>query len=160
LYFVTKTLDPDKGFSCAFRQHTAQSHCRFIHGYDLRFSITFGCDKLDSRGWVIDFGALKPLKERIEQTFDHKLVVAEDDPHLDGFKSMHAGGVADVVVMQKVGCEAFALWLAAEAFDLLHALGETDRVRILHTKVHEHGANMAGYSPHVLGPMQRLPVTP
>lgn len=147
MYFVTKTFNPNKGYSCVFRQPAADSHCRFAHGYDLIFSITLGTDKLDRNGWVFDFGALKPVEERIKATFDHKWLVSDDDPHKDDICALAGLGVADVVVLPKVGCEAFALWLAAETFDLLHALKEDSRVRILHTKVCEHGANTAGYSP-------------
>lgn len=32
LYQSTKTYGHDRGFSCAFRQWRADSHCRLIHG--------------------------------------------------------------------------------------------------------------------------------
>lgn len=150
MYFVTKTFNPGKGYSCVFRQPLADSHCRLAHGYDLIFQITLGTEKLDRNGWVFDFGALKPVEERIKATFDHKWLVAENDPHKDDICALAGLGIADVIVLPHVGCEAFALWLAAETFDLLHALKEDGRVRILHTKVSEHGANTAGYSPIAL----------
>jgi hypothetical protein len=36
----------------------------------------------------MDFGNLKVFKEWSEYMFDHTLLVAEDDPHLDFFKAM------------------------------------------------------------------------
>ena len=46
------------GYSTAFRQHKADSHCRFIHGYALRFKVWFD-GELDNRNWVVDFGCFK-----------------------------------------------------------------------------------------------------
>ena len=57
--------------SAAFRQwRSTHSHCQFIHGYNLTADITFECDNLDERNWVMDFGGLKDLK-----TIDLSLVI-------------------------------------------------------------------------------------
>jgi hypothetical protein len=46
--------------------------------------------------------------------FDHTLIVAHDDPHLEMFKQMAVlglqdqGGVCDLRVVEAVGCEKFA----------------------------------------------------
>ena len=46
--------------------------------------------------------------------FDHTLVVAEDDPHLEMFKKMaelglqDQGGVCDIRIVEAVGCEKFS----------------------------------------------------
>lgn len=149
LYTCTKVLNPNKGYSCVFRQHRATSHCNRLHGYDLIFSITLEADhdKLDLNGWVYDYGGFKALDKRLSDHFDHKLVVAEDDPYLDGFRSMHHGGIADVVVLPRVGCEAFACWLAVEATNMLYDTGDLGRVRVRSAMVSENGANHASYIP-------------
>ena len=47
-YYSTKTYDHNEGLSCAFRQWRAEdSHCRFIHGYAIAVSLTFGCKELE-----------------------------------------------------------------------------------------------------------------
>ena len=52
----TKTYGHDLGFSAAFRQWRADSHCKYIHGYALAFRFEFEADELDVRNWVVDFG--------------------------------------------------------------------------------------------------------
>ena len=80
-YVSTKSY-PNLG-SVAYRQHRADSHCRLVHGYSLSFYFEFEAETLDARNWVMDFGGLRPLKEVLEEWFDHTLLVAEDDPHRD-----------------------------------------------------------------------------
>lgn len=144
-YFITKTLNPNKGYPCVFRQWRANSHCRWLHGYDLIFSITIEADELTKEGWVFDFGKFGPLKDRIEAHFDHKLLIAEDDPMKDQIRELAILDVANVVILPHVGVESFALWTAIEATDLLTATGDLGRCRVRHAHVAEHGANSGGY---------------
>lgn len=78
----TKTYGHDIGLSCCFRQWRSASHCRFLHGYALAVHLEFEADDLDARSWVMDFGSLKPVRQWLVQTFDHKTLVAADDPLL------------------------------------------------------------------------------
>jgi len=80
MYLSTKTFGHELGLSAAFRQWKADSHCRFLHGYALAVKFTFAAEELDVRNWVVDFGGLKGLKQILEDTFDHKTLVASDDP--------------------------------------------------------------------------------
>lgn len=66
IYRSTKTFGHECGFSVAFRQWRAESHCRLLHGYALAFKFTFEAEELDVRNWVVDFGALKSLKGILE----------------------------------------------------------------------------------------------
>lgn len=147
----TKTYGHEVGLSCAFRQWRAQSHCRFIHGYALsvRFkfeaSATWG-DGLDPCGWVVDFGGLKSLKALLEDTFDHKLLVAENDPHLHELQQLDKLGVAQVIIVPRTGCEAFARMIYEAARVWLFDAGFAPRVRLLSVEVSEHGANSAIYT--------------
>mgnify|MGYP003126870464 FL=1 len=97
------------GYSTAFRQHKADSHCRFIHGYALRFKVWFEGD-LDDRNWVVDFGCFKRngIKDWFKNMFDHTTCVAKDDPELSRFKEMDEKGLIQLRVMNDVGCEKFA----------------------------------------------------
>jgi len=147
-YRVTKTFGHDLGWSAAFRQWRAQSHCRLIHGYALSIKLEFEAYALNEQRWVIDFGGMKSLKAMFQDTFDHKLIVAADDPHLETFQQLNDADLVDLVVLQNVGCEAFAhyvsklvrAWLGQRAMDGLDA---ENRVRLVSVEVREHGANSA-----------------
>jgi len=108
-YKSTKILELG---SCAFRQWRAvHSHCKFIHGYRLVAKFWFSCDSLDDKNWVVDFGGLDELKKILQKQFDHTLCVSEDDPLLEGFKSLHTAGGCDLRIMPKgVGIERTAEW--------------------------------------------------
>lgn len=143
----TKTYSHDLGLSACFRQWRAtHSHCSLLHGYALSFKFVFECDALDDRNWCVDFGGLKWLKQQLIDHFDHKLVVAQDDPERAEFVRMHNAGLADVIFMEKVGCEAFAQFafqLAERA--LQRDAGLAPRVRVVSCECAEHGANSAIY---------------
>ena len=145
VYRSTKTWGYDVGLSCAFRQWRADSHCRLIHGYALSVSLEFEADSLDQRNWVIDFGSLKPIKAWLQEEFDHRFLVAGDDPNLLLFMQMDAEGVAKVNVVQNVGCEAFAKLIAEHVGSWLHTEGYWPRVVLNSVEVREHGANSALY---------------
>ena len=142
-YKSTKTYGHDLGFSCAFRQWRADSHCRFVHGYALAFRFEFEADELDARNWVVDFGGLKPLKAMLEDTFDHKTVISEDDPHLEYFKQGHDMGVLDLVVVPAGGCEMFAELVYEVTEQWLKDAGFSPRCRLVSVEVKEHGSNSA-----------------
>lgn len=150
-YRCSKSYGHTEGLSCAFRQWRANaSHCHFIHGYALAFTFVFEADKLDDRGWVMDFGNLKGLKQRLKDTFDHKLAVAGDDPELTRFLELHEAGVADVLVFPGgVGIERFAKHAFGMAQDELHQVGEGKRVRVISCTVAEHDGNSGTYEANV-----------
>ncbi len=145
VFYSTKTYGHERGLSCAFRQPRAfHSHCKLIHGYSLSFSFTFGCLKLDDKNWVVDFGGLKELKQWLEQTFDHTLAVDRDDPHKDDLIQLEKVGLADIRLMDGVGCEKFA----QHAYDFAAELIQSkygDRCWVESVEVREHGANSAIY---------------
>lgn len=144
-YRSTKTYGHQVGLSCAFRQWRAESHCSLIHGYALSFKFVFESDHLDIRNWVIDFGGLKLLKKRLEDAFDHKLLISKDDPQLDEICALAGIGVADVRVVDRVGCEAFAYTGFMYAQDWLRITGIPSHIRVISCEVAEHGANSAIY---------------
>jgi 6-pyruvoyltetrahydropterin/6-carboxytetrahydropterin synthase len=159
VYQVTKTYDHNLGLSACFRQHKAESHCRFLHGYALSFKLTFSAIKLNENNWVIDFGGLKPIKAWLCDNFDHKLISAEDDPYIQHLKALegtcepgdmdYAPPLAQVLVLPFVGCEGFAKyvfdhvdeWLGEEHFMECDIRG----LQIESVEVREHGGNSALY---------------
>lgn len=144
-YRASKTYGHDVGLSVCFRQHRARSHCRFLHGYALSIHLEFEATELDHNGWVIDFGGLKDVRLFLHHTFDHRLLVAEDDPERDIFDAMDHAGVASVIFLPRVGCEAFAKYIFDRVQSWLDELGYSPRVTLHHVAVREHGANSAAY---------------
>jgi 6-pyruvoyltetrahydropterin/6-carboxytetrahydropterin synthase len=144
-FISTKTYGHDIGLSACFRQWKAQSHCRFFHGYALAIRVEFAAAELDERHWVVDFGGLKSFKGWLEKTFDHKMLLAEDDPERERILPLIDYGVADIVLVPATGCEAFAK-LIYECGELwLKDNGYQPRVKMLSVEVREHGANSAIY---------------
>jgi 6-pyruvoyltetrahydropterin/6-carboxytetrahydropterin synthase len=114
-YLSTKTYGNDRGLSCCFRQwRSTHSHCSLLHGYSIGIKLIFESETLDDRNWVMDFGGLKAFKDWSEYMFDHTLIIAKDDPHIDMFLKMadmglqDQGGVCDIRLVEAVGCEKFA----------------------------------------------------
>ena len=145
MYYVTKSWGAERGLSCAFRQWRATSHCRLIHGYALSFSITFGAKQLDERNWVIDFGGLKPVKEWLEKMFDHTTLVAEDDPQLDLFATLHREGLIQMVKVPHTGCEAVAQIVYEHVQQWLDDTAD-GRVWVQKVSCREHDANTATFT--------------
>jgi 6-pyruvoyltetrahydropterin/6-carboxytetrahydropterin synthase len=133
--------------SCAFRQYGAQhSHCQYIHGYQLKAKFWFGCKELDFRNWAVDFGGLKPLKEILQNQFDHTLCVAADDPCLDIFKQLEERGGAVLRIMPKgVGIERAAEWCFNTAQEFINS-HYGDRCWVEKVEVFEHENNSVVYS--------------
>ena len=146
----TKLFD---GFSTVFRQWKAETtHCRFLHGYGVSFRVTFE-GELDERNWVWDFGAAKRSdfkidgmspKEWMAYMFDHTVIIAEDDPGLNGFKTMDQLGIIQLRIIPAVGAEKFAEFI----FNKLSPWVENDsdgKVKITSVEFMEHNKNTAIY---------------
>lgn len=148
-YYSTKTYTHSIGLSSAFRQWRAESHCRFLHGYALQVKLIFASDELDVRNWVVDFGSLKSLKGWLEDTFDHKTLVAADDPALELFKELNRnridkhGQLIQLRIVPATGCEAFARMIFEYAEGWLKDNGYSPRCRLIEVEVSEHGGNSA-----------------
>lgn len=146
-FYSTKTYGNEVGLSCCFRQWKAtHSHCSKLHGYSLGVRLVFECQTLDDRGWVQDFGGLKPVKKWLQETFDHTVLIAVDDPCLSDFKRLDERGLINLRIVECVGCESFARLICNQVNKIL---GETEQLnstaRIYSVEVFEHGANSATY---------------
>jgi 6-pyruvoyltetrahydropterin/6-carboxytetrahydropterin synthase len=144
-YISTKTFPASLGLSCCFRQWGADSHCNKLHGYSLEIRLEFKANHLDKRNWVVDFGSLKGLKQWFEDTFDHKTLVARDDPHFAIFKDLHKLGVIDMVEVDATGCEAMAHMIYEVTEVWLKDNGYWPRVKLNKVEIREHAANSAIY---------------
>lgn len=144
MYKYTSTKDyPNLGPVC-YRQWRADSHCNLLHGYSLSFHFEFGSNDLDVRNWVVDFGSLRPLKDKLEEWFDHTLLVAVDDPQRDALINLGKLGLAKITEVEKTGCEGLADFLYEYINQLfLPTYGYGDRVWCTKVEVREHANNSA-----------------
>lgn len=147
MYKSIKHYGHEQGLSCCFRQWRAESHCNLLHGYAIAVTLTFACNTLDERNWCQDFGGLSKVKDYLKRTFDHKLLVACDDPHIDEIAGLQGLGLADVLVVQDVGCEAFAEMIFMAVHHCIPELTHANaRVLLESVEVKEHNGNSAIYS--------------
>ena len=145
-YQSTKTFGHNLGLSCCFRQWRADSHCSFLHGYAVEVKLVFEAPELDHRNWVIDFGSLKLVKKYLEDMFDHKTLVAQDDPEHSTFLELHEKKIIDMVTVPAIGCEKFSQYIYEHVDSWLVSTGESTRVKLVSCEVREHGANSAVYT--------------
>lgn len=146
MFYSTKTYGHEQGLSCVFRQYRAKSHCQKLHGYAISVSLKFGAEKLDDRNWVVDFGGLKPVKAWLQSMFDHKVIVAEDDPMLDDIGMLAGLGVADVVTVPATGCEAFAALIFQWVTEWMRHEPSMRHAFLTEVTVAEHAGNSATVS--------------
>lgn len=152
-YKYTSTKEYIDAFPCAYRQWRADDKpngmpgCNKIHGYAFSMKFYFGTNDLDVRNWVADYGSLRELKQFLESQFDHCLIVAADDPHLDWYHEAQRRGIAKVVVLPKLGCEA----LADQIYRYVNGIfipeqwgtGEAERLWCYKVSIRETGSNEA-----------------
>lgn len=143
MYLSTKEYGHEVGLSACFRQWRAHSHCNQLHGYALAVKFTFGAAELDHTNWVVDFGGMKSLKGMLQDTFDHTLLVATDDPHIETLRELGRLKIATVVELPACGCEKFAEFIFECTEVWLKDNGFSPRVKLLAVEVKEHGANSA-----------------
>jgi 6-pyruvoyltetrahydropterin/6-carboxytetrahydropterin synthase len=148
-FFSTKTyrqIGP-----VAYRQWRADSHCNLIHGYAMSFHFEFEADTLDARNWVTDFGGLRPLKDKLEEWFDHTLLVAQDDPMREHLLELGRLKLAKITEVERTGCEGLSDFL----YEYINTIflpncgsEEAKRVWCCRVEVRETDSNMAGRSGH------------
>jgi 6-pyruvoyltetrahydropterin/6-carboxytetrahydropterin synthase len=65
-----------------------ESHCHNLHGHNYRVTFTVHADVLDSVGRVLDFSIIKKLLcTYLEDTWDHRFLIWEDDPRATPLKA-------------------------------------------------------------------------
>ena len=90
---------------------------------------------------------MKELKNVLESQFDHTLLVAENDPHLDWYKEAERRNIAKLTILPKLGCEG----LADQLYKYVNGVyipdfwgpGEADRLWCYRVEVRETQSNMA-----------------
>ena len=133
-------------FPCAHRRWRHEGHCAHIHGYSRSFCFVFAATQRTDNGFVMDFGALKPVKQWLESQFDHTLLLDADDPLLADFQALESQGACRLVVYDDVGMEGTARYV----FDWVSAWVQeatNDRVRLEQVECRENDKNSAIYRP-------------
>jgi 6-pyruvoyltetrahydropterin/6-carboxytetrahydropterin synthase len=141
-YVSTKVIELG---SCAFRQWRAEdTHCKYLHGYQLKAKFWFEGD-LDKRNWVVNFGGLKELKYKLQYQFDHTLCIASSDPLLPIFKELHEKGGCNLRIMEEVGIELTAEYCFKVANEFVQNMTQ-GRCKVIKVEVWEHDLNSAIYT--------------
>lgn len=135
------------GLSCAHRRWQHEGHCAQVHGYDRTVTIEFGAKQRDQNGFVMDFGALKPVKAWLESQFDHTLLLDSDDPLLPDFRILESKGACRLVTFDDVGMEGSAQYICTFVTQWL--VSETaGRVYVVSVTVAENDKNRGRYLNH------------
>lgn len=137
-------------FPFAHRQPNHDGHCALIHGHNWSFEFTFACDTLEpGTGFVVDFGKLKWLKEWLSYTFDHTLVLNDQDPALDHLRLAlrNAMGrphqLAKIIAVPDCSCEGLAIYLLHQVNRLLPGPDAGRGLRVVRVTVFEDSKNSA-----------------
>ena len=142
----TKKLGP---ISVGHRQWRDDGHCAWVHGYGRYIQFTFEGD-LDERQWVMDFGDLKDIKQWLEEQWDHRVMIASDDPQLDKLKEMHDLNIMNINVMDVEkgwgpGIEASCKFVYDHVQPII-TQKTNGRVKITKVEIWEHERNSAVYT--------------
>ena len=133
--------------STGHRQWKDDGHCSFVHGYGRYVEFTFACNERDERGWVMDFGNLKSVRKWLEREWDHRLLVAHDDPQIPLLEVLNDHGVAYLKIMPKEygpGIEDSCRYVYDKVNPMI-AEKTNGRVWIEKVRVYEHENNWAEY---------------
>ncbi len=134
------------GFPCAHRKWRHEGHCAWVHGYSREFIVWFQASSRDENGFVMDYGALKPIQKWLEQQFDHTLLLDADDPMLDEFRTLEAKGGCKLNVLADVSMEG----TAHHVYDYINQWAQetTDgRVSVFSVECRENEKNSGLYLP-------------
>lgn len=152
-YRYTSTKEYIDAFPVAYRQWRADDKpgnipgCNKLHGYAFSMKFYFGTNSLDARNWVADYGSLSPLKEFLQNQFDHTLLCSADDPHIDWYQEAQRRGIAKVIVLPNLGCECLADMLYRYVNGVFipdqWGTGESDRIWCYRVSVRETQSNEA-----------------
>ena len=144
IFSSSKRIGP---ISTGHRQWKDKGHCSFVHGYGRYVEFTFHCLERDEKGWVMDFGDLKDVKKWLEEQWDHRLLIAHDDPLVGLFEGLHKVGGVNLNVMPEgygPGIEDSCKWVYDNVSPMI--LEKTNnRVWLDCVRVYEHENNWAQY---------------
>ena len=154
MHLSTKKFGPistgHRNWVAAFNASRDSVKCSKIHGYSRYVQLTFQ-GELDDKGWVMDFGDCKYIKQWLEDQWDHKVLVSDNDPELANLKLVEEMKLLDLTIVPTAnnwgpGIEGSATWLG----DVMNEWVKTKtngRVTIAKVEIWEHEFNSAVYIP-------------
>lgn len=84
-------------FSTGHRVYQHESKCAHLHGHNYRIHFTIEAPELDKIGRVLDFSVIKSLLcDWLEEHWDHKFLVWEQDPWSENLKQLDPEGTVIV----------------------------------------------------------------
>lgn len=128
--------------SCGHRVVGHEGKCQFLHGHNYRIHFTVAATELDNIGRVVDFSVIKSaLCAWLEENFDHKFLIWDEDPMLVALQEVSAESL--VIVPFNPTAENIARYLV----DIIgpQRLNQ-DGVRLISCKVEETAKCSATYS--------------
>lgn len=105
---ASKTFEHAEGLTCCYRNWASENRSRFLHGMKLHIRIIFEMISLGADGSSIEDVDFSPVRDWLHDNFDHTTCVAENDPKMGMFMTMHSRSIVDLRVMPAVGPEKFA----------------------------------------------------
>ena len=145
-YFSTKRFGP---ISTGHRQWRDEGHCAWLHGYGRTVKVIFAGSHLDEKMWMVDFGGLRDLKKWLEGEWDHRMLIASNDPELATLMDLDAKGIISINVMDVnqgygPGIEASCKYVF-DKFDAEVRKMTEGRCWVHSVEIHEHENNSAIY---------------
>ena len=131
---------------CAYRNWKSDTDCYMLHGYDRSFKFVFGATHLDKQGFVVDFGGLKEVKRKLEDWFDHTVILQADDPLVASFRILEQKGHMRVRTFPLISCEGLAEYVGEFVDDLITQYTD-GRAWVISCEVIEAEKNSALYHP-------------
>lgn len=130
MYVDTKTFPKTLGLTICVRDWRSRRRARFLHGGALTIGITFEAEALDGTGRVVDLDAVDALRDWIMETFDHKTLIASDDPALNVFEGLHDAGLIELVEIDCTTLPSIAAMIGERAEGWIVESSYSPRVRL------------------------------
>ena len=128
------------------RQPMHLGRCSRLHGHSWSVCLTFASKKLDSNGFVVDFGELHYISEWIDKNLDHGTIVCTTDPLIDDIRAMAKLGLLKIVEINSASCEGIAMHLF-KVFDKLDRKNTDSRAWLQKIHLQEDSKNSATFEP-------------
>lgn len=141
---IQKVFGP---FPFAHRQFAHAGHCRFVHGHNWTFTLTFeGELPKNSLGFLLDFGEFKPLKDQFVELFDHTCVLNANDPLMAEFTRLeHLGAIKLTILNNGTSSEQLAQFVYNIASAWLEIAFPSKTASLVEVRVEESPNNSATY---------------
>lgn len=95
-FFTTHRYAP---ISTGHRNWQESGKCAWTHGHGRIVEITFGASELDNRGTSVSNNDLGVIENWLKNEWDHRILIAHDDPLLPEFNALHELGGINLNIM-------------------------------------------------------------